>query len=518
MSTDRLLCAALFAALALPAAAQAPLSAIEWLDSARNTQIVAPPRPRAQREEPPVARSGTRPDVETMELGAPSPEAVGLLPMSVTGLPPDLWARSRVTDLVPIMGSVEPAVPAMSALLFTLLLAEGDPPVGSRDGAPFLAARLDRLFDEGAIDPGLAMLDRAGGAATPGLFRRWMDFALLSGTDEAPCRALKADPSLSDDLPTRIYCDARTGDWDHAVTVLGTARALGQLDARDAELLARFLDPALTDGATPLSAPVRPTPLEFRLFEAIGEALPTQPLPRPFAAADLSGTSGWRAQILAAERLARVGALSDNRLLGIYTDRQPAASGGVWDRVAAIQALEEAVETDRPDLAGPALVKAWPQMRSANLLVPFSQLFGPRLSGIELTGRAADLAARAALLSANYETASNRIEPSSELLRVATAIARGARPAEVPEGPRAEAALAAWTGEAEVPPALDTLLEERRLGETILRAMELFRSGAEGNHSDLTGALATFRRVGLEDAARRAAIQYLLLSDEGSLR
>lgn len=48
--------------------------------------------------------------------------------------------------------------------------------------------------------------------------------------------------------------------------------------------------------------------------------------------------------------------------------------------------------------------------------------------------------------------------------------------------------------------------------------MALFSSGAEGNLEDLTEALATLRAVGLEDTARRAAIQFLILSDEGAPR
>ena len=80
----------------------------------------------------------------------------------------------------------------------------------------------------------------------------------------------------------------------------------------------------------------------------------------------------------------------------------------------------------------------------------------------------------------------------------------------------AQAIVEAWRPDAEVPPELASLLRDGKLGETILRSIALFQSGAEGNHADLTGALATLRRVGLEDTARRAAIQQILLSDEGA--
>ncbi|EPX78358.1 hypothetical protein [Salipiger mucosus] len=519
MRTDRACLAAAFAAaLTAPLAAQEvqgtqdPLSAIEWLEDGGAEQMTP-----LQPPEPPVADRVARPEVESRPLDAPGVEAAGLLPMSVTGLPPDLWSESRTETLVPLVAAVDPAVPALSALLFTLLLAEADPSQGPETEVSLLAARLDRLFDEGGIEPGLALIERAGGTASPALFTRWMDFALLSRTAENACRALERQPALSEDLATRIYCDARTGDWEHAATVLGTAEALGRLDERTAELLARFIDPALADGASPVAVPPRPTPLEFRLFEAIGETLPTQPLPVPFAVADLGGTSGWRAQVLAAERLARRGALSDNRLLGLYTERSPAASGGVWDRVAAVQALDEALESGRPDLVAPALRQAWSQMRSAGLLVPFSRLFGPRLAEVSLEGEAAGLALRAELLSPEYEIAAANVTGTDPTMRTVAAIAQGRAPEPLPDAPRLAAAAEAWSG-TEVPRRLSEMLRAGKLGEALLRAIALFSSGAEGNHGDITAALATFRAVGLEDTARRAAIQALLLHDEGALR
>ena len=526
----------LFIAAAGPLAAQSPMSAIDWLndDGTANAPAVMQPQqpgatpmfglpqsngrlPPLRLDEPPVASSVTSPEVEVQQLGQPSPESAGLLPMSVTGLPPSLWRASEASVLVPLLNDVDPAVPALSALLFTLLLAEADAPRGSGDGAPLLAARLDRLLSEGAVDPGLALVDRADGSSDPELFARWFDLSLLSGDDEAACRALQDKPELSSDLATRIYCDARVGDWDHAATVLGTARALGQLNDRDSELLTRFLEPSLADGADPVPPPAQPTPLQFRLFEAVGETLPTQPLPREFAAADLSGRSGWRAQLLAAERLAQRGALSPNRLLGLYSDRDAAASGGVWDRVDAIQDLETALESDRPDLVEPALVRAWSQMRSAGLLVPLAELFGEKLGELKLEGRAATLATRAALLSAGYEAAATRVTTSTGRLATAAAVARGTAPDPLPEAALDAAVARAWQDP--TPPAeLARMLQQGRLGEAILRAMQLFSSGADGNHEDLTEALATLRSVGLEDTARRAALQLLILEDEGALR
>ena len=57
------------------------------------------------------------------------------------------------------------------------------------------------------------------------------------------------------------------------------------------------------------------------------------------------------------------------------------------------------------------------------------------------------------------------------------------------------------------------LLSENRLGEAILITMESFAHGSEGNLSALTQSIAALRLIGLEDTARRAALQLLLLED-----
>ncbi len=59
------------------------------------------------------------------------------------------------------------------------------------------------------------------------------------------------------------------------------------------------------------------------------------------------------------------------------------------------------------------------------------------------------------------------------------------------------------------------MLARGQLGESLLSAMELMDDGAAGNLGALTEALATFRAVGLEDTARRAALQVALLDTRG---
>ena len=76
---------------------------------------------------------------------------------------------------------------------------------------------------------------------------------------------------------------------------------------------------------------------------------------------------------------------------------------------------------------------------------------------------------------------------------------------------RARAIIAGFAADAPLPRDLDQSASDGRLGEVILRAMVLYDSGRQGNPADLSAALATLRAVGLEETARRAALQLMLL-------
>jgi hypothetical protein len=505
-----LLCAAALAVALLPAAADAqpegaPLSAIDWLEL--QAQAPAPGRPRPA--EPPVADTAVVPKVSVRPLSdAPSPDAVGLLSPAVTGFPQSLWQESRTAELARLIAAQRiEGQPAMQGLLYSLLLAEALPPRDAGPQAALLLARLDKLADLGAVEAAEALAARAG-PTTPEIFARWFEMSLLLGDTTEPCAALRARMALSLDYAPRIFCLARGGDWGAAATVLDTARALGTLEEPMGDLLARFLDPEAGEGPELAPSP-QPSALEVRLREAIGAPLPPSALPRRFAVMALDGDLGWRAQIAAAERLARFGAISENRLLGIYTDRAPAASGGVWDRVAAVQRLDAALEAGNAEAAGAALSEAWPLLAEAGLRVPFARLYGADLADLRLSGSAGVLALEAALLSPDYESLAREIDAGSPRARFLVALASGT-PARAPAPDARAEAITEGFGAA--PPAnLAAMIEADRLGEAILRAIQLYASGLAGDLPDLAAALATFRAVGLEDTARRAGLEAMLL-------
>jgi hypothetical protein len=503
------------------AAAQntAPLSVIDWLDTpAPLAQLPrAPTRkpPVPDRDEPAVAQSGTAPQIITRPLDATVPLDVGLVPAAVTGMQADLWAGSDVADLtVQLADLPDLDLPAANALLFTLLLAEASAPGGGSDAQDRLTrARVEKLMELGAVDPAMALVEQAGASRSAMLFDLWMDLSLLVGTEDAACGVLSRAPYLTQNTATRIFCAARRGDWDTAALTFGSASALSLVPRETLDTLDRFLNPDLFEDAAPLPVPRRMDPLTFRLFETIGEALPTGPLPRAYAVADLRDIAGWKSQLEAAERLTRAGALPDNRLLGLYTDRQPAASGGIWDRVRAVQRFDVALATGSSDAVAKTLPAAWREMRSAELEVGFASVFHTRLAAVTLTGSALQIQTTIGLLSPEYEAVAAQL-PGQVSLGNNTPLLRGVATGDA-TGPAPEEALprAIYDAFSAPVPQADwvAMAQNGRLGEALLATLGALREGARGDSRALREALGTLRALGLEDTARRAALQILLL-------
>ncbi len=495
--------------------AQEPLSAIDWIERGFSVPVLAPaaPAPRAEIG-PPVTQSAQPPEVTVSELGKPTANSVGLLSSQATGLPPSLWLNSDEKRLVQLIRQQNISnLPAMQSLLYTLLLAEADEPHNRHGSASFLRARIDALLRLGAVEPAKALLERAG-PETRDLFPIWMDVSLLSGGEDKACDALMRNQQLAGSYATRVYCTARSGDWMTAALTLDTARALGIITDQEDTLLSRFLDPELAEESALPLAPVRPSPLIFRLYEAMGEPLTTAPLPLAFATADLRDLAGWKARVTAAERLARSGALPENQLLGIYSERLPAASGGIWDRIEAVQRFDTAMTSGDPAAIGRALPRVWAAIRAARLEVPFAKLYGPRLMGVPISDQAAELRYRIVLLSPKYEDAANQNSKNAKLSPFLTGLAKGAPDPQYARSEQERAIVAAF-GQASAPADITALMEQGKLGEAILLSMLRYQRGAKGDVQQATRALSALRAIGLEDVARRAALQMLILNARG---
>lgn len=502
---------------ALPALAEdgaEPLSAIDWLSRSVATPAAMPNRP-PQPDEPPVTTNPIPGAITTRPLDAETLDMIGLLPRRATGLPPDLWGATPEADLVRLIrAELADTLPAVQALLYTLLLAELDPPRDSPgDGALFLA-RIDRLLDLGALEPALAMLEKVNPpSAEP--FRRWFDIALLTGQEDRACTVMRETPQVAPTFPARVYCLARGGDWNAAALSLRTGETLGYIEPDMARLLEQFLDPGLFEDEPDLAPPTRPSPLVLRLMEAIGQPMSTATLPVAFAQADMRSNAGWKTRLDAAERLARTGAIQANQLLGLYTESAPSASGGVWERVAAVQDLDTALTEGRTDAVATALSAAWFEMTAVELEVPFAALFGERLAKAGLTGPAETIAFRVGLLSDDYEATARNHQPTTGEERFLVGVATGRTDGLTPIDQMGVAVKEAFLTDARLREDYADLVREKRLGEGILRAIDDITEGARGDLRDITGGLRFLREVGLESTARRAALELLLLERRG---
>ncbi|MEM1351280.1 MAG: hypothetical protein AAGF27_02995 [Pseudomonadota bacterium] len=508
MHSNRIAYASILLFVATEAAAQdQPLSVIDWVT--RNPEqpaITSAALPK--RFEPPVSPDATAPSVTVQPLGQEAARLIGIVPSTVTGLPQSLWSGSAVSGLVAQLDEISAfRLPAAQALLFTLLLTEATAPGTDTAGADLLTlARVDALARFGAHDPAISLLDQAGITRDVPHFEAYMDLALLTGLEDTACAILTSQPHLSPSIGRRIFCAARSGDWPTAALLFDTATSLETLPPSEAAVLERFLHPEAFENEAPLTRPQTMTPLLFRLHEAVGEPFPSGTLPRSYAVADLRDLAGWKPQLEAAERLAVVGALSPNKLLALYTARQPAASGGVWDRALAVQRFDTALRSRSVDAIAKSLPSAWVAMQTVGLETSFAELFAEALTRYDLPGPAGEIATTMALLSPDYRRFAagidaSPVEKNLAGTEVAVATALSAR----------DAALLAGLDARNARTDLVKMARNGRMGEAILRALVLLDAGASGNHAALTQALATLRAFGLEDTVRRAALQISLL-------
>ncbi|ADO42226.1 hypothetical protein [Ketogulonicigenium vulgare] len=491
-----------------------PLSAIDWL-----SESVTPAPPASPTSTAPVT-GGVTPEITVQSLDAPSPDIVGLLPSDVTGLPTSLWSQSPESDaLAALRATPAPSLPALQELLVQLMLAEAAPPSGAAATGNLFLARVDKLLEMGALDQAQSLIE-ASDVARPEVFRRWFDASLLTGTEDFACTKLNEMPAIAPTLSTHVFCLARAGDWPAAALVLNNALSLGAVNADEQALLVHFLDPEMDDGDSILPEPTTLTPLEFRMREAVGEAIPTATLPRAFANADLRSMVAWRSQIEAAERLARGGALSENALVGFYTAHIPAASGGIWDRARAVQDFERALATGA-ETALDALPALYDGAKAARVEVPLARFYAEALVQPDFARSGNAAALEMGLLSPDYESVAALQRPANANSREALliAVARG----QVTEG----TPVGGWAGNPFVGPVIngftldDTpnaaadLINAGKLGEGLLKAITGAEAALTGDPAALAPALAALRLVGLEDVARRIALQVLLLDRTG---
>lgn len=487
------------------AAEGAPLSAIDWLSDSISETQTALPEPAG---DPPA--SALPPAITVAPLDAPVPDRAGLLSAQGLGLSPGIWGRSAASDLaraVTDLPDARQAPPSLRRFLHDLMIARLDPPIDAGDDSSLFLARLDRLLALGRLTSASRLIDAAG-PPEPQRFRRAFDIALLTGTETEACTVIEDTPEISPTYPARIFCLARGGQWDVAAITLGNAEALDILAPDEEQLLLHFLDPDLFE-TEPLPQPPRlPSPLIFRLYEAVGERLPTTQLPVAFAFADLAETVGWQTRLRAAERLAAVDAIPFEQLLSVYTEREPAASGAVWDRVRAVRKLLAAVETGGTDAFAAALPDAWHAAGEAHYEAALSRWLAPKLESLDLNGPAGHVAFEISLLAGRPDLAEGFAANTKED-RFLLAVAQG-RGAMAPDADQLGRAVMRGLSALGPGAQYEALIEDGRSGEALLSALAILMDEPAGNPDRAANALALLRQLGLDGLARRSAVELLL--------
>ncbi|MDO5657072.1 MAG: hypothetical protein Q4G36_01945 [Paracoccus sp. (in: a-proteobacteria)] len=509
---------ATMAALPAQALAEEPLSANDWLSGStalpRNISAWRPgdPLPPDARDLRPEAPAATRPQprpgisdsaaavpVGMTRLDGTNPDALGIISARQAGVPLDLWEGLGSHDAQRVIAATPtPRIQAAHRLFRRVIDAQLNPPEldGDTPEGAFFTARVDRLLDMGALPLARDMLASAGPGTTE-RFRRMFDIALLLGDEQAACQMMDDAPGIAPSFAARIFCLAARGDWPAAALTYQVAARLGRIDDAHRALLADFLDDASADTGEIHPAPDQVTPLLFRLHEAIGQPLATAPLPLAFAWSELRSNAGWKAQLDAAERLGRHDAIAPATLHLLYTAQRPAASGGVWERAAAVQALDAALLTGDPARIGAALVAAHRGMEEAGLRDMFARIYAEQLNPAALSGPPARLALWLRLWAGVTELEAAPAEPVDASL---LALASGGAPEPVTR--RLSALAPVFAGDPGEPvPAR---------AEALFAAISDADAGFDGDLPRAARGVAALREMGLWADARRIATQIAL--------
>lgn len=488
----------LVAGWGLGAQAQDPISAIDWL-----SDVIQTPQPGIGTDD--IAPSATVDPIDVAPLEDLAIDGVGLLPTSVTGLPSSFWGPTPAATLADLMRAQDTAMPLPARrFLKRILLAELEPPVDTGPDHTLFLARLDTLLAFGALPDAQALVERAGVSDDPQVFRRWFDISLLRGDEGRACATLRAVPDIAPTFSARIFCLARNNDWPAAALSLETARALGYVSEAEDLLMARFLDPELFEGIPLAKPPLPMTPLSYRMLSALGEAPPARGLPLAFNHAQLAPTQGWKPRLEAAERLARTGGVTGGQLFALYTERNPAASGGLWDRVAAVQAFDLALLSGDVAAVEATLSPAMEMMARVGLTEVFADYYGTRVARLPLTGSARALAEHMVLLTPEAETYAARIEDP-----LLAALAQGRAPQlEPPTALRAAVSAAFDAPTGPLPISYERLITSGQFGHATLRALTALDGSADPD--DAGTALRVLRILGFEQTAREIALALVL--------
>lgn len=502
------------------AAAQnaAPLSAIDWLSNSLQNP------PRFAIEPPTTARLPLDEVFSFSPLAKINREAVGLISPATAGVSAEMWADTDAAQAIDLLQNLRPGtLPEARALFRRLLLAQVNPPLGANEANSVLLTRIDRLFEQGALDEAEALIQLAS-ANDSQIFQRWFEISLLAGRTGAPCQALRGTPALADDLSIRVICLARSGDWNAAATTVSLGSALGDVSDARAELLIRFLDPQMFEDMDDPVIPTPLTPIDFALRESLALPRPLGTMPLAYYFADLALSTPLRQRMEAGERLVESSAIAPPLLFAAYRGGRPASSGGIWGRAAAVQAVDQAISTDDDTQLAATIATAITAFAEPSLMQAFATEYAPLFAQRNPTAAIEPVIGdiqRILLLARQdapqwFDTALQ----SDSALNLAHQISSGnLTDGAAPSAPLMYAIYAAFS---ETDPAsphaplAHQLIEDGQQARAAILALQLLVHGPDSPPTDIQLALWLLRQVDMQDSAIRLGAQLLLLERPGA--
>ena len=124
------------------------------------------------------------------------------------------------------------------------------------------------------------------------------------------------------------------------------------------------------------------------------------------------------------------------------------------------------------------------------------------------------LAFRMALLTDSYETAAQSFQTTLAEELFMKSVAQGNLKGVVASNDQMAAIKDGFLA-TQVSTRFQRMLDDGAIGKALLESIRFIGHGADGDVAKLTEAIALLRNLGLEDVARRAALQVMILDTRG---
>ena len=471
---------ALVGASPIQAQNNTPISAIEWLSQPSLAPIAEEKVtvPETNTEKIPA-------QIIISNLKTNNDEKYGLIPQEISGIPENFWTEIDSDTLRQLlMNQPSSNLPSADDLLIRALLATtaGDTNV--------LIVRVETLVDRGAVQAAFSLIKQAQ-IENIQSFALFAKTALLTNNVEQMCVRLNSARHLSSNDALQVYCHLHSGSWKTAEINYVTLKALGAFQPTTSILLAASLNKEIKKNlALPEVNLLTMTPLDFHLWNNVGETVPTKNLPISFATLDLKKSSTWLEKIQAAERLSITGSLPADILLQTYNSGQVATSGGDWDRVLAVQALDRVLSDPIIDPSN-ELNYFWETQRDKKLIATLSRAWSGRLLEFSTKSIDNDLLFQMQVLSRQnafpFKMTMKRLQNNHQLL-----------------SPKVFNEVMS-TFDKEI------LVSKEFRAINILKAMRFISKALNGDRPALSKAMLLYREMGLTPLAQQLAMEFMIM-------